>query len=285
MRVADIRQLKEHKEAPWIVPVQHLSPSALSTLMRCPEQYRYAYILKIKSRPRVSMVLGTANHSTHEHTLTRKIAGQETPLKDALDFYRDEAWPRAVKRDGGKENIREWEVTTPDFAIERGSAMVAAWHEGVLPRVDPTAVEKEHRLQVEGLPVPLYGFVDIETENVAIDLKTTARKVKVLKPGWRLQGRVYQLFTEKAVAWHIVTTTKTPEAITPLEEPGLYQPISWEIREQTENMVRRLALMANTFMHIFGADNPWPTTGVVHDGCGWCGYQSRCVAWKGVELL
>jgi hypothetical protein len=188
MTIADIRRnVRDWDEAPFIVPVQHWSPSSLSSPMRCPEMFRQSYILKVKSKPRVSMVLGTANHSTHERTFERQIAGHETPLAEAIEFYRDEAWPNAVKRDGGPDNIREWNDDTPDFGISRGSLMVTAYHMNVVPRVEASAVEAEYRLPVEGVPVPLFGKVD--SYRRAGDRREDILPGAHPQPGMALQGQ------------------------------------------------------------------------------------------------
>lgn len=263
----------------WALPgrIRHFSPSSLGMLQRCPEQYRQRYILGRKERPNVPLVLGSATHSAVEFNFRQKIeSGVDLPLKEVVDYFHDQSVPKAIERDGGVEVI-VWKDESPDDVHARGDKMIRTYHENVVARVQPVGVEIEQRVPVPGVPIPLFGFVDCDTENVTIDLKTSARKTSTLKPAWRLQGRVYQLMRGKPVHWHVLTSSKDPQAFTPLEEEGLLQPLA--DRAQTEAMVRTLAWFLSDIYARFGPDEPWPMTGTAGDACSWCGFRNNCFAW------
>ena len=270
------------EEPTWLLPVAHLSPSSLGMLQRCPEQYRQRYMLGRKERPQVSMVMGSAAHSTFERNYQQKIESHvDLPLREIVDFFDDEAWPSTIEDDGGVDNI-VWHSRSHDDARTTGRMMITAYHESVAVRVQPTAVEKEYRLEVDGLAVPLVGKLDVETDGPSIDVKTSSRRTTTLKPSWWLQGWIYSLFTQKHIDWHVITSVRHPETITPLESGALRQYTSPEIRENTIDTVKRLASMANALYVKFGPDEPWPTTGIAHGVCSWCGFRPNCPAWKGV---
>lgn len=276
--IAESKEEAEEEAQPWLLPVQHFSPSALGMLLRCPEQYRQRYVLGRKERPTSNLTLGTAIHSAIiDHNLGQKIESHEdVPLKQLLEYYNDEGWPKAIERDGGAEEI-VWRAPQDDTRLT-GAQMVALYHGSVAPRVQPTEIEKEVTLEV-GLPVPIHGRIDVVTAPAVIDVKSSARKVSTIKPAWRLQGGIYMLFENRHVDWHLVTSTKAPAVVTPLESEAMRQPYTREAVRSTLQMVDRLAWMANAFMGKYGHDHPWPMVGYATDACGWCGFQKYCAAW------
>lgn len=280
MTSASAFRVKEYEpKSDWALPpkIRHFSASSLGMLQRCPEQYRQRYILGRKERPKVAMVLGSATHGAVEFNYRQKIdSGVDLPLKEVVDYFHDESVPKAIARDGGVEEI-VWENESPDDIHARGDKMIRVYHENVVRTVQPVAVELEQRVPVPGVPIPMYGFVDCDTENVTIDLKTSARAVSNLKPAWRMQGRIYQLMRGKPVHWHVLTSAKEPKTITPLDAEGLLQPLAE--KEQTEKLIRTLAWMLSDIYARFGPDEPWPMTGVAGDACSWCGMRKTCSAW------
>lgn len=280
-KVKDVPVLGAEPSDDWALPprIRHFSASSLGMLQRCPEQFRQRYILGKKERPKVAMTMGTATHGAVEFNYRQKIETHEDkPLKEVLDYFHDVSVPKAVDRDGGVDAI-VWDGKSPDDIHATGDKMIRVYHENVVSRVQPVGVELEQRVSVPGVPVPMYGFVDCDTENVTIDLKTSARKATTLKPAWRLQGRIYQLMRGKPVHWHVLTSTKDPQSFTPLEEEGLLQPLA--DKEQTESMIRVFAWWASDMYRRFGPDEPWPMTGVAADACSWCGFRQQCFAWQG----
>lgn len=263
----------------WLLELPHLSATQLNMFIRCPESYRLRYVLGIKDPPNFNLVLGKGFHLTAEHNFGQKIeSGVDLPVREVVEFFHDEAVAKAIEIQGADI---AWEDKKPDDVHVTGGKMVEAYQKGVSPRVKPVAVELEKRIDVPGVPVPVLGYVDVVEENNAIDLKTSGKKLTKMKPSWRIQGRVYQLMTGKPIHWHVITKTKEPEALGPLEYEGLLQPLA--STEGTHSLISTIAWQINDLMTRFGPDDPWPVVGYLSDNnpCGWCGYRQRCTAWGG----
>jgi hypothetical protein len=265
------------EEASWQLPVAHLSASSLTMAQRCPEQWRRRYVLGEKERPGAALVLGGAFHSTQEHNYGQKIGSHEdVPTEEMLDYFNDLAWPSAVQRNGGEEEI-VWDAK-PDTERAKGGAMVSVYREQVAPRIQPIAVEVEFKVDV-GLPVPILGYVDVEREHALTELKTAKAKQSSPKPDWRLQGRIYQMVKSKPVEWHVITKTKAPAVYTPLEEPDLALEDSVLASGRTAQLAQQLGWLMNHYMTSLGPDTPWPGA-ITHPwACGFCGWRATCHWW------
>jgi hypothetical protein len=270
----------------WQLPVEHLSPSSLGMLARCPEQWRNRYCLGRKERPGEALVLGTAIHSTAERNFSQKITTyQDVPIPELVEWYEDEGFAAAVARE---EERNEFDVrwdTDPERARERGRSIIYAYQFQVAPRVQPLAVEE--RVEADfGLPVPVIGYSDARTAQQVIDLKTGKQARKKIKPHWRFQAGVYSTIAELPCDFHTCAATEKGKATitTPLESPELSVYLPPVARAELMRTVRSMGWLANHLYTTLGPDHPWPTWGQQHDwACGWCGFRGGCPAWKGID--
>lgn len=264
------------------MPIDHLSASSLQMLEVCPRQWQQRYLKGRIEAPGAARVLGQANHRAHGFNWNVKImSGADVPTSSIVEFFHDQAWPDTLAEYGGSGEIK-WD-DTPDAARLLGEKMVTVYHEQVSPRLLPDRIEKEFTLDMPGVPVPVVGYIDLtQKQNLPIvDLKTSKNRVSKIKGQWRLQGMIYQLAEKRPVDWHVVTKAKQPAAVTPLEEPGLMQPLNWLQLGAMVKLVHGLAWTANYYYETYGPDEDWPTLGVGHDWrCDWCGYKNDCPAWR-----
>jgi len=271
----------------WALPhwVRHFSPPSLGMFQRCPEQYRQRYILGIKERPTSNLTLGTASHSAIEHNLIQKIDSHtDLPATEVVEYFYDEAWPKAIARDGGSDEI-EW-TREEDDARATGAKMTNVFHEQVAPRIQPISTEEEFSIEWGG-PRPLFGKIDCTTELDVHDWKTSSKKVTKMKPAWRLQGGIYMAAKQKPVSWDIITSAKEPTVVTPFESEDLRQQYSIEAVKTTLMIVDRLVWAINEMHSKYSGDpqdpttsKPWPMMGYGGDSaCGWCGFKKYCAAW------
>lgn len=279
MRASDFHN-RRPEGAPWRLPVEHLSATSLTMAQRCPEQWRRRYVLGEKERPGAALVLGSADHRTHEFNYTQKVvSGVDLPTDTMVDFFTDVAWLTAMEEKGGAEEISWNEGEGPDVLRVKGAEMIRVYHETVSPRIQPIAVEVEFRVDV-GLPVPILGFVDVEREEALTERKTSKNSMSQPKPEWRLQGRLYQLARPKPVEWHVVTKGKVPKAITPLEAPDLLLEAGNKGPERAAHLARVTGRLLNDMYSTFGPDEPWPGA-ITHPwACGFCGWRNRCHWWE-----
>jgi hypothetical protein len=161
--------------------------------------------------------------------------------------------------------------------------MTLLYHEFAAPSVQPIAVESRFSERLPGVPVPIVGYIDVETQTTLVERKTTKTKLKVPKPNWLLQGRLYSMVYEKPVEWQLVTRQVTPQLVLPEDEPGLRLGDSHP--DATIRMVQQAAYMLEDFWFRYGPDNPWPLHGLAHPyQCSFCfagpKYGASCVAWQ-----
>lgn len=81
------------------VPPEYLSPSQISTLLTCGEQYRLTRVEHAPERPMWAGIGGSAVHRATEHRDREAYAGEPlTPAREAFDLYWQEAADEALER-------------------------------------------------------------------------------------------------------------------------------------------------------------------------------------------
>lgn len=257
----------------------HLSASQLTMFQRCPEQFRRRYILRQFARPGAALVWGAADHFAHETNFRQKITtGTDLDTDTVKDAFA-EGFEKAIDRNGGTAEV-EWGDDKPADLKDKGVMLVEAYHRQVSPSVQPTSVEQKFEVRVAGVPVPIIGFVDVETDSRAIERKTSKQKASEIKPDWRIQGLLYQAVVRKPVEWHVSVKTKTPSVYTPETLPGLRLEHSPGIVRATGLLVGNLAQAMLAYWATFGPDQPWPGA-ITHPwACGFCGFRPSCAWWQ-----
>jgi len=266
--------------------LDHLSPSSLSMLRRCPRQFQQRYLFGKKERPAEAPVIGTAVHAGLELNFGQKItSGVDMTTAELLTWYSDvgfEATLDAEQDRGGGEVA--WD-TDPERAKVRGRVMLGEYHNAISPRVQPVSVEGSFSIDL-GAPVPIVGRFDIEESHQVIDVKTGKRKTTKPKEAWRIQGAVYNKARGKPVAFHSLSATENNAVTiaTPLEAEELLIALDeHELRVMSQD-VRALAALACLLFDLYGIEQSWPTWGRFHDwACSYCGFRNDCPAWSNNE--
>lgn len=266
--------------------IQHFSPSSLRMLKVCPEQYRQRYILRKKERPGEALTLGSATHEAIAASYRVQLhTGDQMSTPECVEFFHDVAWPAALENDGGADNIRWDDPTDLDVPRRDGERMTQAYHDNVSPRIVPVEQpEQKITLHVEGVPVPLIGYLDVVEEANVIDLKTGKAVQRKPDANWRMQGTIYSLATGKPTHFHSLSRAKTPSIATPLTDPEMAIPFREDLARTTQKVLVDYAAQVEFFMHRYGPDDSWPTSGVFMDykggaACKFCGYRKDCAAW------
>lgn len=146
-----------------------LSASSLRTLHQCAEKFRRRYLDQEPSRPSGAMLVGSAvgaaANATDHHCIEH---GEFLPVEATLERFSDE-WDLEVEEKGS---------TVSESAGEMGALKdaAAAALSDYLARLDalpkPIAVEREARVEVDG--VPFVAYMDREQDDGSI----ADRKVK-----------------------------------------------------------------------------------------------------------
>lgn len=259
--------------------MDHLSASALSLFIQCPEQYRLRRIKKIPEGYGLSQFIGTVDHATHAWNLTQKIeTGVDMTTEMMAALYTTE-WGKALDENGDPD----WDGSEEIKIHDQGQQMVLLYHDQVSPTINPIKVEQRFEEKLPGIPVPILGYPDVEEAHRIIERKTSAKKMSKPKPNWLFQGHIYSLILDKDVEWHVVTKQVTPQIITPEEAPDLM--LSEANHDATLRTLQQAAELLNDTYVRYGPDSPWPTNGTFHTWlCDYCSFGPRygntCVAWN-----
>jgi len=167
--------------------IDHLSYSAISTYLLCPESWRRRYVLHEQTPTATALVFGSAVHGAIETYLR---TGK--PLEDAWR----ENWSEQVAREGEIA----WGEETADTLAADGERIltapnVAAFLDDIRHNYDPLrerSMERKVELRVPGVPVPIVGYIDVITrDGVPGDFKTAARMWAPDKAASEMQPLVY----------------------------------------------------------------------------------------------
>ena len=158
---------------------KHLSISQLNMLSFCGEQYRRRYILGEKRPPGVSLLVGSSVDDAVSANLNNKIINKELlPIEKVLDIARDtlnHKWDEVeVALDDNDKAIGR--VATRGKAVDKAVRLSELHAVRLAPSINPTHVQRKWEIELDGYPVDLLGFIDVQEGNKAIrDTKTSGK--------------------------------------------------------------------------------------------------------------
>jgi len=293
------------QELLWPERIKHLSATSIGMFRRCPEQFRHRYILGEKERPGEALVVGSAFHEGLEFNYEQKMASfVDRPTAEVVEYLQDVGVPKVIEEHGGEDNIA-WDKD-PAKGVETlrrdSERILIRYHEQVVPRIQPVALEEELFIRHASLPVPIIGYIDVRAgsevhfdngpggEWIAdrvIDTKTGKQSVSKLKPSWQLQATLYGAMTGLPVEYHSISRAATPKITTALESSEM---VFTPSEVKTTNVVKTASTVASMIAWLYttlGPDQTWPTMGRFADWsmsfspCNNCGWRKVCPAMEG----
>lgn len=201
-------------EIPSRLPVENLSVSAVNTYLRCPERWRRRYVDREYEPPSGAMILGSAIGAAEGHADQVVIDGEPRPTtEDVLDLYAAEFDERA-----DREEI-QWGSETAGETKDVGVLAVKAYERFVVPDLKPISVEREFRLEFDGVDWGFRGFLDLEEEDGSV-VDRKVRKSKLgqgdadgdLQPTSYLLARRSEGNPASEFRFHTMVKTKQPYA-------------------------------------------------------------------------
>jgi len=197
---------------------RRLSFTQLNMFLRCPRQYHYRYVLRIRTPASGAMVQSRVWHETVERNYRQKIASHaDLPLEDVQAFYA-ERFDEALRLE---EVVFEAEEKAGALKDE-GLAIVAAHHREIAPTVQPLLVEKSFRVSLgANFPYELVGVWDlIEEGGIVCDNKAYSKTPNQQDLDRDLQMTIYSLAyratfgeIEQGLRVDAVIKLKTPKAV------------------------------------------------------------------------
>ncbi len=267
-------------------PREYISATSLKMAVRCPNQWRFRYLLGWKEPPSSALLWGGADHAAVEHNYAQKIESErDLPVSEVKDFFAT-TLDEKVEEAGGAGEV-SWKQDEDQASVkDRGVELVAVYHEQVAPEIFPLTVEEEFWFPLDGLP-PLKGYVDIvgSRQNLLMPERSSPfiveRKTKAQNrpPSLedQLQARIYQLVKPLPLEFQVSVKTK-PRVVIHEQQPPEPHGLAVE-------SVRQTILALASFYALYGPDDPWPDWGRTHEqfgksACEWCGFKPNCEWWR-----
>ena len=300
----ELKEIPPASELLWPERIKHLSATSIGMFRRCPEQFRHRYLLGEKERPGEGLVIGSAFHEGIEFNYAQKIESHvDRPTAEVVEYLQDVGVPKVLEEQGGADEI-SWDSNDPvkgvDLLRRDSERILIRYHEDVVPRLQPIALEEQLFIRDPRLVVPIIGYVDVrtgyaleldnQTQWIAdriIDTKTGKQSVSKLKPSWMLQATIYGAMTGLPVEYHSISRAKVPKITTALESVDMvYTPD--EVK--TNNVIGSASTIASMIAWLYtnlGPDETWPTMGRFADWsmsfspCNNCGWRKVCPAMNG----
>jgi putative RecB family exonuclease len=174
----------------------HLSSSSITTYLDCSLQY---YFSRVKRLPMEfvsdALVFGTVIHLVLAEFYRSKMTGDRLSLKDIHELYR-QFWTKEAKN---RQEIRYAEGKDFNTYIMEGIDLLTVW-KNKLPEdnFSVVAIEEAFVFEVEGIPVPIIGAIDLVEEDEAgaiiiTDFKTSARAYSIDEIDQNPQITLYQI--------------------------------------------------------------------------------------------
>ena len=261
---------------------KHVSPSQLSMLFRCGEQYRRRYIEGEVIPPGFAAHRGTGVHAAADENNTQKIETHEDLPVDDLKDIAAEGFELRYKTDGvmltPEERSRGMKIVKGEYK-DQTVMLAELWGNEVAPTIQPILSEAKLTIELPDAPRDLLGILDTVTDDgTIIDLKTAGRKWPKNRANSELQftfyGLAYRAVYKKdprQIRADVLVAKSQPE----------YQPI---ITTRNQDDYKVLINRINTFLKIIetGAFTP-ASPGTWWCSKKWCGYAETCPYYSGRE--
>lgn len=187
-------------------PQLHIS--AMNMLSFCGEQFRRRYIEKHIVPPGVALITGRGLDASVTSNLQNKIdTGELLPLEEvqtvAADTVRNEIKGGGLRLVDEEEVKRGLKAITGE-AVDRAVRLSRAHAQELAPTLQPTAVQREFTLHLQGFPVDIAGTIDVDEADAIRDTKS-ARKMPSGNPAAESDQLTQYAFARKVLDGKIVS--------------------------------------------------------------------------------
>lgn len=204
----------------------YISTSQVKTYLRCPRQYEFRYVRGLDPAfVPLALAFGSAIHAALAHCYNQIQSSGSCPSLEEIQSVFAACW--AAAQDGPLPLQIERKGDTPDH-LEKGLAMMAVFHAGLLRNQLPVvlAVEEPFSIEVhdpdtgEALEERLVGTLDLVVEEaegpVVVEHKSSAKKWTEDQVRFDLQLTAYRIAARKmglgapSLRLQLLTKTKQP---------------------------------------------------------------------------
>jgi len=183
--------------------IEHLSASSINTYIADPCMFIMRYLYKNKGIGNPAMWRGTVVDESIGEILTNNV-DEKTAIKSAIKRF-----------DGLYSHYKkEHEIDFNKFSKER--SLLESYLNTAIPYFKgmgiPSSYQKEVRLQLDEIPIPIIGYIDLQFDGVVRDIKTTGRMPTTIPDSVNRQLSIYATVEQSdAYADYILATPKKTE--------------------------------------------------------------------------
>lgn len=249
------------------MPVKNLSYSSISAYQQCPRAWRFRKIDRIETPAPGRAVFGRAVHEVIETYLKAQLAGEEYSMLDG--------WPGVWRKHLGEGELRWIKGDTPETLLVEGQRVLKTCFNSPIRHIKPLvvdgepAIEERIEFEVEDVPVPVTGYVDVvEADGVPADFKVVSRRWsqgtvdKELQPDFYLIGLHRKGYDVPGLRFKFYVVT--PNGVQILET-----------QRSTERLIWTLDMIRDTWRAIEAGAFP-PNTSTWKCSERWCEYWGVC---------
>ncbi len=158
------------------------SYTAMSTYLRCGFAFKCRYIDNVPGKLSGDLIRGNAYHNAIGMALSEKVIYKSLPTIEQVIQCYNSTWNNLTKRKINDEDGRlvemtnseiDWGKETEDSMKLGGEAVIRKYYADHMASVNPREVEVWKRTTYRG--IPLNGKVDVITDSLIIDHKTSSR--------------------------------------------------------------------------------------------------------------
>ena len=250
---------------------EYISPSAAKSYLSCSLKFYFERVVQIPAPTTPALHLGKAVHAALQaFHLARWRGEQDTPESVAAAFHH--AF-NELERNEGPVKWKDDKDRTKSY--EAGVRVLGAYLDSdEVLKGRPLAVEVPLTEDIEGLPVPLTGMVDLVTgDMVAVDFKSAATSPNPRQAAFdhEIQMVVYQLLIERA-------SGPTPKSLDLIFLVKTKEPKVIRVSSPPADKARVLRVIELLRTAVDGmADGRFHPQPGMH--CSWCPYRSECAKW------
>ena len=265
----------------WPEEIGHLSASSITQLLRCPEQFRIRRFVGRSEKPAAAQLAGRADSEALALHFQKQIEdGTGLSREDVQDAFAD-AFNREIAELGPSEI--EWRgdpAKTRAKLNDNGAYLAGLYRAEVAPAITPLAAELKFEVRQPHWPVPVIGYLDVETEMRVIERKSAGRNESKPKGDWIAQGHIYQLVKRKDLAWHLsVRNDNRLKQVTYGERADFTLHLSERRDKMTDLMVVQAMDTVKHLYLTYGPEEPWPGALTHPWACSYCGFSNTCM-WR-----
>ncbi len=254
------------------------SVSSIRDFHGCPARWAYRRAGVPEETRAPALVLGSAVHETLAHHLRQVQAGNAPDVDGGVALLRG-----AIFAETAGPSVR-WNAAGEDDAVERAVALYRHWAATFTPPGEIVAIEKELRVELPGIDLPLVAYPDVVFATADGDI-VMDHKVSAARPARdELHDRLDLQLLALVHAWQETTGRRVIawkwQHLLKLKSPALFD-VEVPIRPaERERDLRRLAQIVNPSIKMMTAIlerrlEPPPTTAPMRL-CGSCGFRNRC---------